>query len=226
MRYATSSLLTNLMISVAILVGLFFLTPAQATPVTFTWHTTDVTNPNAEQGQLPDSNFSSFSGSKLTFTDAIVASGSYSFSEVCPDPSNPSSCPALSSRNFNGLQIDIGGIQPLNEGMKSLDALLNFVDTGEGLILTGHINYADLGSYFNFASIPNPNPIGDPNYAEGFHWSGTYNSDSLLCGHDTGTGVFQCEVAGYWDTPEPITLSIFGAGLIGAVAMRRRQKPA
>ena len=64
--------------------------------------------------------------------------------------------------------------------------------------------------------------LADPNYGKGVF--------ALGAGSHSLTGIFNGDIS-FGDgalivreVPEPVTLSLFGAGLAGAVAMRRRKK--
>ena len=102
-----------------------------------------------------------------------------------------------------------------------IDILLNGVSSGDGMTnCSGPSNYTQFDSWTVF------NPI-----TSGFV-IGTNTLDFLVenygqsSGNPTGLRVDAELVPGTENVnvPEPLTLSLFGAGLAGAVAMRRRKK--
>ncbi len=172
----------NFILGVAI-AGLFLPFPAEASE-TYTWQTVSESGASWYNGPLPDL--------VLTFSDAVVASGSYSFDEdyngepICtPGPTN-----------LDGLQIsrDVPG------GYSNcvVEAYFDLTFDPDGT-LSGGMNYLDLNAQFNL-------------YGSGDQWSGTFNSDLLNCNYPPG---YACQVTGYWQVPEPSTLALFGAGLFG-----------
>jgi len=77
--------------------------------------------------------------------------------------------------------------------------------------LSGTTNYNDQGADYFLSGT------GDT-------WTGQFNSDFLNCNNPN-----PCQATGYWrgnfTIPEPMTITIFGIGIAGAVALRRRRKP-
>jgi hypothetical protein len=125
---------------------------------------------------------------------------------------------------FNGVAPSSGGLD--NEAfVNPVTGAFIFQDNNEGLSVFAYA--PDLFDYDTFLSITIDNsydPFGDPltSVADQFN------------AFDAGSPDAGFETAGFWTAsfptittapvPEPLTLSLFGAGLAGAAALRRRKK--
>lgn len=102
-----------------------------------------------------------------------------------------------------------------------------------GDLTTGHFSFASSdfspNAYGNIEGLAQATAAGFNPFANflmfraGLPGEGTGNNNDYLV---WGASLFSCEACGVNNipTPEPITLSLFGAGLAGAVALRRRRR--
>jgi hypothetical protein len=141
---------------------------------------------------------------ELVFTDAAVASGSFSSSCVSPTVGCALPSGLVSIRG-------IGSQPPI--ALFNLEVTFNADGTLSNLSTNtmGITNFTDAGAEF-FVS------------GSGITWSGTMNSESLQCGDPR-----PCQVLGYWErqaVPEPASFGLFGAALVGlGIAYRFRRTP-
>jgi hypothetical protein len=101
-----------------------------------------------------------------------------------------------------------------------IDILLNGVSTSNGMTnCSGPSNYAPFSAWTTFNPITSGFVIGDNTLDFIVE---NYGQES---GNPTGLRVNANLVPGVTDTnvPEPVTISLFGAGVAGAAAMRRRK---
>jgi hypothetical protein len=90
-----------------------------------------------------------------------------------------------------------------------------FPNTNETTLINDLVTTENVGDIFDFASGPN----GSIYFTPGDTFTAVAFSDGRIIG--TGTSSFVTA-----DAPEPLTLSLFGAGLAGLGAVRRRRKAA
>ena len=115
----------------------------------------------------------------------------------------------------------IGGLLGGQPGSVSLSPLGAF--TFDNLIFNTSQVFDYYGVLFSLTSVPESNICGvGCSATEYAYWTwtgGTYPNGAW--GFEDNNDVFAISAV-----PEPLTLSIFGAGLAGAAAMRRRKKAA
>ena len=101
----------------------------------------------------------------------------------------------------------------------SLDGYSPFDITTANLASYSYISTGSIGQIYSLTAVETgpTNSIVLDLYTNSFQIHGVNNS-TVASGSFTATGPSLAAV------PEPLTLSIFGAGLAGAVAMRRRKK--
>ena len=160
--------------------------------------------PLTASGEVNGNPVSPFSLGVIDF-DAPVAGNHFSFQAQCF--SGPACAPQYFSGDFGNVAIAAnipGKLFPI-VGV-NIDVIFNADGT-----LSGLVNYVDTGAHY-FTS------------GAGSSWGGSFNSDLINC-----TNPNPCGATGYWQTsavipaPEPLTMSLFGVGFAGAVALRRRR---
>ena len=173
--------------------------PAEAGPAFYSWV------PLSASGEVSGNPVGVFSLGSVDFASAL-AGNHFSFSAEC----SGAPCPTgFSDGNFGGVSIQrsgaYGGMDPIV--FVDIDVIFN----GDGT-LSGHIHYFDTGTHFVVSG-------------SGDAWDGQFNSDSINCDNPN-----PCQATGYWfggpiEAPEPFTVSLFGAGIAGAAALRRKRSP-
>ena len=94
--------------------------------------------------------------------------------------------------------------------------------TGTMSGLYDHIFDMSLASSYNPAFLTNAVNMGSTATAEMTLYNGMLAGTEYLNIHSTVVG--SGEIRGFLKVPEPLTLSLFGAGLAGMAAMRRRRR--
>jgi hypothetical protein len=154
---------------------------------------------------------------RLVVTDAAFASGSLNFTVTSPSvglgcgPSgHPSTC-TITGDDSGFVSLFNGSFDPVTQsGYESKFSIdVNFAPDGT---LGGSIDENGLNQDLAIAGSE-------------FSWSGSLSSD-LYPSCDAGTPNGQCKVAGYYlaDLPEPLTLSLFGVGVLGVHLARSRPR--
>ena len=115
----------------------------------------------------------------------------------------------------------------------------NFLDYGRGLSWDYSCNPfgCEVPAGFSAQTLPGGLLAGDEDHlglsrtvfidGSGYDWQGSYSSDGFL---GSLCGGRPCEFSGYWladsstvPVPEPFTVTLFGAGVAGLIAVRRRK---
>jgi len=171
---------------VIILLGWLCNAPAQANAI-YSWVAlSEVGNP---RGGLP-----SFPG--LTFSDSVIANGSYTFQ--C----GPFDCPT-------GVNPDLGGLKWGGSGIVHVNFDVHFNADGT---LTGHTSYLDMFAEYDLGGSE-------------FDWSGTHNSDFYNCRDPSPCQVTGYWKGNPIPEPAPWSLLLVGLGVVaffGRARLRAR----
>lgn len=205
-------------------------------------------------GSAPGSTFCSRSacvgGYQFTVNTAITVTGLGAFDGAQGNPSNGGAVANLTNIEtvdlFNSAGTVIGTVNVGGSaGGTQVGTWFAVNNLGAPLVLTsGTYIVAALIGANDAAAFPSPAPVvGSGITFNQFEWcdSGTNGNDhdyagsgctlstsSFLTSSNTSLGFLGANIAyalgAPAPVPEPLTLSIFGAGLAGAIAMRRRKK--
>jgi len=153
---------------------------------------------------------------RLVVTDAAFASGSLNFSLSSPFPFSACGTASLPSCIITGddsglVSLFNSSFSPVTQSGYEHGFSINIAFAPDGT-LSGSIDENGLNQDL---------AIGGSE----FSWSGSLSSD-LYPSCDAGTSNGQCKVAGYYlaDLPEPLTLSLFGVGVLGVHLARSRPR--